>query len=549
MWLPVKNDDGTQATHHDGRPLWQCPSGKHRLRGVNPKGDCGCKRPPLRLQPPTAAKPLDASELVANLTLLVTHFDRPEHLSRCLESIRKFYPDVAIIVGDNSINERPTVPDDVRLLIAEPDCGLSALRNKLVAHAETPYVAILEEDFIFTEETDLARLVDVLDENARVGIAAGSLWIGSILSALSIEVGSAPGAEYHFHDKRGPYNVTTSGTVWQRCDVVLNFFVASRDVLAANPWPEEIKIGDEHYKWFIDLSKSRNFDIAHVPAVTAQHDRTNRSEHYQAFRNRSEWKQLGNYISQEGLRGLAYRPPIVVFGVGHSGTTILTKMIAALGWKVPNNDAEYYEPEEIRAANIAMLSGREVDATGILRKLKADFLIKDPRMVVTLPQWTPAFAATASKFGSPLLIWIIRNPDDVAKSYERRGEPLDDSYQGMSVSELEALAFRRFQEWPWAKVQVRYEDLAAAVGLWETPTHAEEPEPLPSCKLLGEQLGEVGCGCGARNKKVPVFQCGAGLGPCTETSANKAGLRFNGEKVAVCLGCKINPDYRERIDA
>jgi hypothetical protein len=60
---------------------------------------------------------------------------------------------------------------------------------------------------------------------------------------------------------------------------------------------------------------------------------------------------------------------------------------------------------------------------------------------------------------------------------------------------------------------------------------------VESCKLLGEQLGEVGCGCGARNKKVPVFQCGAGLGPCIERSANKAGLRFNGEKVVVCLGC------------
>ena len=99
-------------------------------------------------------------------------------------------------------------------------------------------------------------------------------------------------AQYHFHDKRGPYNVTLRGTVWQRCDVVLNFFVARREVLAANPWPEEIKMGDEHYKWFIDLSKNRAFDIAHVPAVTAQHDRTNRSEHYQAFRNRQSGSNL-----------------------------------------------------------------------------------------------------------------------------------------------------------------------------------------------------------------------------------------------------------------
>lgn len=536
VWIPVLGDDRQQATHHDGRPLWQCHTGKHKLRGHHPKGDCGCLREPLRLNSPAASQRLDGSALASSLTLLVTHFDRPAHLDRCISSIRKYYPKIRIIVGDNSVQERPTVPDDVRLLIAEPDCGLSALRNQLVSEASTEYVAILEEDFIFTEETDLARLADVLDENPRVGLAAGSLWSGPALSSLSVEVGCAPGAQYHFHDKRGPYNVTLRGTVWQRCDVVLNFFVARREVLAANPWPEEIKIGDEHYKWFIDLSKNRAFDIAHVPAVTAQHDRTNRSEHYQAFRNRSEWKQLGNYISQEGLRGLAYRPPIVVLGVGHSGTTILTKMISVLGWTVPDNDADYYEPKEIRDANIALLSGVPVDTVGLVRKLKAAWLVKDPRMVVTLPQWTEAIATTASKFGSPLLVWIVRDSCEVAKSYERRGEPTSDSHGGMSVADLEALAFRRYQEWPWAKVQFKYEDLAAAIGLWEPTKHEKERPTLVPCNHRGDQIGEVGCGCGARDKKLPVYSCEI-FGQCTKVTSGKP-QRFNGEKIAVCLGCE-----------
>ena len=72
-------------------------------------------------------------------------------------------------------------------------------------------------------------------------------------------------------------------------------------------------------------------------------------------------------------------------------------MISVLGWTVPDNDADYYEPKEIRDANIALLSGVPVDTVGLVRKLKAAWLVKDPRMVVTLPQWTEAIATTASR--------------------------------------------------------------------------------------------------------------------------------------------------------
>ena len=56
VWIPVLGDDRQQATHHDGRPLWQCHTGKHKLRGHHPKGDCGCLREPLRLNSPAASR-------------------------------------------------------------------------------------------------------------------------------------------------------------------------------------------------------------------------------------------------------------------------------------------------------------------------------------------------------------------------------------------------------------------------------------------------------------------------------------------------------------
>jgi hypothetical protein len=66
-----------------------------------------------------------------------------------------------------------------------------------------------------------------------------------------------------------------------------------------------------------------------------------------------------------------------------------------------------------------------------------------------------------------------------------------------------------------------------------------DAQPKP-CPHRGEQVGEVGCGCGARDKKVPVFAC-AVLDYCTINSTGKRN-KIAGKPVAVCLGCPSNPD-------
>lgn len=55
------------------------------------------------------------------------------------------------------------------------------------------------------------------------------------------------------------------------------------------------------------------------------------------------------------------------------------------------------------------------------------------------------------------------------------------------------------------------------------------------CKHLGPKLGDVPCGCGAREKLMAVYACGV-FAQCTERSTGKP-QRFNGSKIACCLGC------------
>jgi len=82
-----------------------------------------------------------------NLTILIKTFKRPEISKRLIDSIKFFYPNVPMIVLDD--------PDDM---------GVSAGRNELVRQCNTEYCMILDDDCIFTADTDLERCVAELED-------------------------------------------------------------------------------------------------------------------------------------------------------------------------------------------------------------------------------------------------------------------------------------------------------------------------------------------------------------------------------------------------
>ena len=83
------------------------------------------------------------------------------------------------------------------------------------------------------------------------------------------------------------------------------------------------------------------------------------------------------------------RPNILLFGVGHSGTSIVAKIIRALGWNLGEADG-FSENVAVRGINAQLLGGRIPEpqkVLGLLRDLPAPWLVKDPRFVLTLEHW------------------------------------------------------------------------------------------------------------------------------------------------------------------
>src|SRR5690606_29306289 len=129
--------------------------------------------------------------------------------------------------------------------------------------------------------------------------------------------------------------VTPSGIPYRLCDVVWNFALFRREMLEVHRWDERLKVG-EHSPYFFEVKRAAQWRVACCPSVIVNHDTGGRSEHYQSFRGRSR-QFFDEYLRRNGLSDyrrdspwrfedeLESRPCIVVLGVGHSGTSILTK--------------------------------------------------------------------------------------------------------------------------------------------------------------------------------------------------------------------------------
>lgn len=149
---------------------------------------------------------------------------------------------------------------------------------------------------------------------------------------------------------------------------------------------------------------------------------------------------------------------IWIFGVGHSGTTIITRQLSILGWN-PGKHDHNYEDTVIKGINKEYLANDVFDhqhGADYINSLKQPWVLKDPRFVRTQPQWNIVF----DRIGHfPLLIHITRSPDAMLKSHERRNEAVGlDEIVG-----LQEQSRYGYDNYPGPKIAVGLEKLAEAI--------------------------------------------------------------------------------------
>lgn len=426
------------------------------------------------MRPIVSQTPTTRADVIRHVTFGITAFDRPEHLQRLVASIRKWYPHAEIIVGDNG-TLRASLPADVRVLELPFDCGLSRARNAIVEHCNRPFFMLLEEDFEFTESTNVEHLLDILQHDGEVGVVGGTLYTGGVKQEYAVDFHRFRSGLY-LNASNGPFRATPSGVPYQICDMCFNFALFRRKVLVEHPWPEHLKLG-EHYPYYESLKRFANWRVANCENVSANHHIDGRSKHYEKHRGRARAYYL-QHLAKSGIANIVSSPRIlhrrspepdrskanvVVFGVGHSGTTLLARILFALGWNPLDADEQYAESVSVRDVNHRALASDNFDVKTAqkLASREGPWAIKDPRFVFALPKWLPVFAQLDHP---PVLVWIRRDAKKVAASYVRRNE-MTEQVALNKVQRRMQLAHDRFELWPWRKLALAYEDVLNAVRL------------------------------------------------------------------------------------
>ncbi|KAG5836245.1 hypothetical protein ANANG_G00252540 [Anguilla anguilla] len=193
----------------------------------------------------------------ALVTIATKTFLRYEKLQNLIDSIRRYYPTVTIVIADDSEHPKPVTGPYIEHYIMPFGKGWFAGRNLAVSQVTTKYVLWVDDDFIFTGSTKLEKLVDVL-ESTTLDLVGGAVreatgYTATYRQTISIEAGEEEGDCLHM--RRGFHHVVQGFPNCVITDGVINFFLARTDKVQQvgwrPTWVSESRVY-AHLEFFID---------------------------------------------------------------------------------------------------------------------------------------------------------------------------------------------------------------------------------------------------------------------------------------------------------
>uniref|UniRef100_S4RUY9 Glycosyltransferase 2-like domain-containing protein n=1 Tax=Petromyzon marinus TaxID=7757 RepID=S4RUY9_PETMA len=205
---------------------------------------------------------------ISNLVTVVTKtFLRYDKLKGLIASIRKFYPDITIIVADDSEHIEMLHEPGVEQYIMPYGKGWFAGRNLAISQVMTKYLLWVDDDFLFSENTKLERMVEVL-EKSSLDVVGGVVSQNAFQHVFKVVPGDSDGD--CLYRTMSTYRRLDGFPTCSLVDMVVNFFLARTENMRSVSFdPQFSRIG--HPEFFIDglgklrVGTCRDISIDHAP--------------------------------------------------------------------------------------------------------------------------------------------------------------------------------------------------------------------------------------------------------------------------------------------
>lgn len=221
-------------------------------------------------------KPCDQGDY-SDVTAVIKTFERPHKLQRLLKSIRRTFPDLKIIIVDDS--KEPIILKDknIQLITLPFDSGVSAGRAAGLEEVKTTYVINLDDDFIFSRKTNLVRAIKYLEKNKNVDLVAGEVTYLPYYIRFDYTIHKL--MDYSVNPVYEKGTVIDGLAVFEKC---ANFFVARTEKLKYVGWDVDLKRLD-HADFF---TRARGkITTVFDPDIELLHDQTHFDQNYLSIRH------------------------------------------------------------------------------------------------------------------------------------------------------------------------------------------------------------------------------------------------------------------------
>ncbi|XP_010746142.2 beta-1,4 N-acetylgalactosaminyltransferase 1a isoform X2 [Larimichthys crocea] len=227
----------------------------------------------------------------ALVTIATKTFLRYDKLQDLIDSIRKYYPTVTIVIADDNEQPQPVTGPHIEHYTMPFGKGWFAGRNLAVSQVATKYVLWADDDFIFTANTKLEKMVDIL-EKTTLDLVGGAVkevtgYTASYLHTISVEEGGEEGDCLHI---RNGYHHGIEG--FPNCvvtDAVINFFMGRTDKVRQVGFNPRLS-RQGHLEFFIDALGSLHIGscsdviINHASKIILPWTKTDSQKNYEKFR-------------------------------------------------------------------------------------------------------------------------------------------------------------------------------------------------------------------------------------------------------------------------
>ncbi|KAL5246818.1 hypothetical protein ACHWQZ_G018872 [Mnemiopsis leidyi] len=237
--------------------------------------------------PPVVALPPEEVERCYNLsscvTVVIKTARRPQLVLRLARSIRsvKGY-DLPVIAYDDGVEphaeevmrEFRDFPNLQYIVGEEEDLGIALGRTLAVQLVKTKYFLLFDDDTVLNNDTDIERLVDILD-TTDASLVGGKVAGYKHFAGFLKFTGNNKGHRVLFHYNGGCFHKNETLAEFpdcMRCDTTTNVFLAkTADVLEVGGWSKELKIM-EHKDLFLRL-KAAQKKVVYCPKFTINNKR------------------------------------------------------------------------------------------------------------------------------------------------------------------------------------------------------------------------------------------------------------------------------------